>query len=81
MSQFTLENGVATQVSSGDYVFVVESAGNTASLSVDIAGSTAQQIADFSYTADANGVVTLPTGKITATLGASTAIYLSKVTK
>ena len=76
-----LATGVATKIRAGDYVFVVESAGNTASLAVAIGTSSSQQITDFSYTADANGVVTLPTGTVTATLGASTAIHLSELTK
>lgn len=76
-----LATGVATKVRSGDYAYIVESAGNTASLAVAIGDSSSQQITDFSYTADANGVVTLPTGTVTATLGASTAIYLSELTK
>ena len=76
-----LATGVSTTIKGGDYVFIVESAGNVASLAVAIDDSAAQQIADFSYTADANGVVTLPSGRVTATLGASTAIYLSELTK
>ena len=76
-----LITAVATKVRSGDYAYIVESAGNTASLAVSIGDSSAQTITGFSYTADANGVVTLPTGEVTATLGASTAIYLSELTK
>ena len=72
-----LANGVATKIQGGDYVYVVESAGNTVSLDVSVGGSSDQEITGFSFTADANGVVTLPTGTITATIGASTAIYLS----
>ena len=76
-----LATATPVQIRGGDYVFVVESAGNAASLAIAIDGSAAQQITDFSYTADANGVVTLPSGRVTATLGASTAIYLSELTK
>jgi hypothetical protein len=72
-----LLNGIATKIQGGDYVFVVESAGNTVSLSISVGGSASQQITDFSYTADANGVVTLPQGTLTAVIGASTALYLS----
>lgn len=76
-----LLDATPVQIRGGDYVFVVESAGNAVSLAVAVDGSSSQQIEDFSYTADANGVVTLPAGTVTATLGSSTSIYLSELPK
>ena len=76
-----LATGVATKVRAGDYVYTVTMTSGTAALAVSIQSATAQQITDFSYTANANGVVTLPTGEVTATLTGDASIHLSELTK
>ena len=76
-----LATGVATKVRAGDYVYTATMTSGSAALSVSIGGATAQQITDFSYTANSNGVVTLPTGSITATLTGDASLELSELTK
>jgi len=76
-----LLTGVSTKIRSGDYVFVVTMTSGTAALGVAIGTSGSQQIADFSYTANANGIVTLPTGEVTATLTGDATLHISELTK
>jgi len=76
-----LLTGVSTKIRSGDYVFVVSMTSGTATLGVAIGTSGSQQIADFSYTANANGIVTLPTGEVTATLTGDATLHISELTK
>ena len=76
-----LITAIATKVRSGDYVFTATMTSGSASLAVSIGCATAQQITDMSYTANANGVVTLPTGEVTATLTGDATLHLSELTK
>ena len=76
-----LLTGVATDVRSGDYVYVVTMTSGTAALGVAIGTSGTQQITDFSYSANANGVMTLPTGTVTATLTGDATLHISELTK
>ena len=76
-----LITAIATKVRAGDYVFTATMTSGSAALAVSIGGETAQQITDFSYSANANGVVTLPTGEVTATLTGDATLHLSELTK
>ncbi len=73
-----LLTGTPQQVSHGDYVYVVTIGTGTAALSIEIEDSGLQQITDFSYSANANGVITLPTGRITATLTGDATIHIKR---
>ena len=76
-----LVTATPTLVRAGDYVFTALMTSGSAALAVSIGGETAQQITDFSYSANANGVVTLPTGTVTATLTGDATLHLSELTK
>jgi len=80
-----LINGRATPVNAGDFVFKVSMTSGTATLAMQLSAngqdSGFSQLTDFSYTSDADGVVTLPTGEIQATLGGDATLFISPLKK
>ena len=80
-----LINGRATEVNAGDFVFKVSIGTGTATLAMQLSAngqdSGFDQITNFSYSADADGVVTLPTGEIQATLGGDATLFISPLKK
>ena len=76
-----ISNGIETQVRAGEFVYVVTIGTGTAVLDLSIDASGFQQITDFSYSADTNGVLTLPSGVIKATLGGDATLHISPLSK
>ena len=74
-----LATGTRVGIGAGDYCYLVTMTSGTCSLALDIEDSAAQQITDFSFTANANGIVTLPSGYITATLTGDATLHLNIV--